>query len=422
MGCKIPRIKSEEIDKKLAPVLRLIEDVGIKVDVKSLKRLSEKLKVKSEKLRKEIQKNAGEEFNVASPTQLAKILFTKMKLPTGELKRTKSGFSTGASELEKLRGGNPIIGKILEYRELSKLVSTYLEPLPKIVDENFRLHTHFGTDTRTGRLTSANPNLQNIPIKGDFGPEIRRAFIAEKNCKLISADYSQIELRVVACLSGDKAMVEAFSSGVDIHSRTASELFRVPIEKITNDQRRLAKTVNFGVIYGISPYGLSQTLGIARESAAEYIFRYFAVHGGIKKYCEEQITQAKKLGYVETLFGFQRKLPEINSADRIKSESAQRMAINTPVQGTAAEILKLALIRLADQMQVLNQKSKIKSQNGGVKIILTVHDEVIVEAPVKDAESVAKIMKETMENVVKLSVPTEVEVGIGDNWDETKKV
>jgi DNA polymerase-1 len=298
----------------------------------------------------------------------------------------------------------------LEYRELSKLLSTYLDPLPKLVDKNSRLHTSFGEDTRTGRLNSSNPNLQNIPIKGEFGPEIRRAFIAKTGYKLISADYSQIELRVVACLAGDPVMMKAFSDKVDIHTKTASEIFNKPISKITHDQRRVAKTVNFGVLYGISPYGLSQTLGIKQEEAARYILQYFKIHSGIKRYCEDQVAFAKKHGYVETLFGFRRPLPEINSEVRNIAEGAQRIAINTPVQGTAAEILKLAMIELS-------RKLKTKS----AKLILTVHDELVVEVKEGDALKVAKLLKDIMEGEVKLSVPIEVEVGFGDNWDEAKK-
>jgi len=301
-----------------------------------------------------------------------------------------------------------------------------LEPLPKLVDENSRLHTTFGEDTRTGRLSSLNPNLQNIPIRGEFGPEIRSAFIAEKGYKLISADYSQIELRVVACLAQDAVMMEAFKNGVDIHSKTASEIFSTPVEKVTKDQRRIAKTVNFGVLYGISPYGLSQTLGIKQEEAARYIMQYFKIHSGIKRYCEQQIALAKKQGYVETLFGFRRELPEINSANRNIAESAQRMAINTPVQGTAAEILKLAMIELHRKLESYQSSVTSHQKNGKQitehgKLILTVHDELIVEAPEKEAEKIAQLMREIMENEVKLSVPVEVEVGIGDNWDEAKK-
>ncbi len=430
LGCVIPHKKWDEIDRGVMPVLRAMEEVGVKVDVNLLRKLSKKLKVKSEKLQKEIFKQAGEEFNLSSPLQLSDILFKKLKLPTGDIRKIKSGISTSASELSKLKDKSPIIGKILEYRELSKLISTYLAPLPKMVDENSRLHSHFGQDTRTSRLTSSDPNLQNIPIKGDFGPQIRAAFIAEKGNVLVSADYSQIELRVVACLSGDEKMLEAFSEGVDIHARTASELFRVPVEKVNHDQRRLAKTVNFGVLYGISPFGLSQALGIGQDTAAEYIRRYFETHIGVKRYCDDQVAFARKNGYIETLFGFKRELKNINSNIRSLAESEERMAINTPVQGTAAEILKLSMIELHRK---LNQKSKIQNPkskyqnnlaiqpfNNKAVLLLTVHDELLVETPKKEAKNVAKLMKEIMESTVKLCVPVEVEVGIGRNWNEAK--
>ena len=412
----VPHKKWGQIDRELKPVLSEIEKNGIKIDIVLLKKLSKKIETKSQKLKTEIQKMAGEDFNLDSPSQIGEILFKKLKLPTVDLKRTKTGISTSATELEKLKDEHEIIPKILAYRELTKLLTTYLRPLPLLVDKNDRIHTKFGFDTRTSRLTSSSPNLQNIPVKGDFGADIRSAFVAEKGNVLISADYSQIELRVVACLAQDTAMIEAFKNGEDIHARTAYELFRVPIKKVTHSQRRLAKTVNFGILYGMSPYGLSQALGIARESAAEYIFRYFDIHSGVKQYCQDQIQTAQKLGYVETLFGFRRQLPDINSNNRFLAESSQRMAVNTPVQGTAAEILKLAMIELQKKLSAVSLKSK----DGKAKFLLTVHDELIVEAPKAEAKKIAKMMKDVMENEVKLCVPVEVEVGIGKNWDEAK--
>src|SRR3989339_574007 len=445
-GSKLPKITAKEIERKIDPILRQMEKAGIKLDVKAIQLLSKKLEAKSQKLEASIYKSAGEKFNIASPLQLAEVLFEKLRLPSEELKRTKSGVSTAASELKKVVDKHEIIKPILEYRELSKLLSTYLKPLPAMADKNSRLHTHFGQDTSTGRLTSFEPNLQNIPIKGELGPEIRRSFVAEKGCKLISADYSQIELRVVSCLSGDPAMMEAFSTGQDVHARTAAELFDVEITEVSHDQRRVAKTVNFGVLYGMSPYGLSQALSISQDEAAKYIGRYFTVHSGIKDYCNRMIELARSEGYVETLFGFRRELPNINSPHRQIAEAEERMAINTPVQGTAAEILKLSMIRLADQLKVLNENSKIKSQNYNSKLknsgilnqvqdddpknlkscylkprlILTVHDELIVEVPEEQAKKIAQVMKETMEGAVKLCVPIEVSVGVGENWADTK--
>ena len=414
----LPKISAKEIDKKVEPVLRAMEKVGIKVDINKMQKLSKKLDSKVAKLQKIIIKSAGEEFNVDSPIQLSEILFEKLKLPVKDLKRTKNGISTAASELKKIGKEHKIIAPILEYRELKKLLTTYLKPLPILVDKNARLHTTYGQDTSTGRLTSSEPNLQNIPIKGDLGTEIRSAFVAEKGFKLISADYSQIELRVVACLAEDKEMIEAFHMEQDIHSHTASELFNVNIKKVTHDQRRVAKTVNFGVLYGMSPYGLSQALDIEQEVAARYILHYFEIHKGIKAYCERMVETAREKGYVETLFGFKRELPNINSPYRQVSESEERMAINTPVQGTAAEIIKLATIELDRKLQP--QTSNLKPQKYGARLLLTVHDELVVEAPEKDAKKVAELVKETMEKVIKLCVPIEVDVGIGNNWAECK--
>lgn len=415
-GIKLPKITAKEIDREIDSILRQMERVGVKVDVAVLNKLSRKLEAKSQKLETSIYKSAGEKFNIASPTQLSELLFEKLKLPTEELKRTKNGISTAASELKKVANKHGIIKPILEYRELTKLLSTYLKPLPAMVDKSSRLHTHFGQDTSTGRLTSYEPNLQNIPIKGELGPEIRAAFVAEKGHKLISADYSQIELRVVACLSGDSAMMEAFSTGQDVHSRTAAELFDINIKRVTHDQRRVAKTVNFGVLYGMSPYGLSQALSIGQNEAAKYIGRYFTVHSGIKDYCNRMIELARSEGHVETLFGFKRELPNINSPHRQTAEAEERMAINTPVQGTAAEILKIAMISLSKKLLA----NSCQLSAGSAKLILTVHDELVVEAPKDQAGNIVKIMKETMEGVVKLCVPIEVSVGVGENWAETK--
>ena len=414
----LPKITAKEIDKQVEPVLRTMEKIGIKVDISRMQKLSKKLDLKTSKLEKLVYKLAHEEFNLDSPIQLSEVLFKKLNLPTKDLKKTKGGTSTAALELRKIGDKHKIIAPILEYRELKKLLTTYLKPLPFLVDKNSRLHTTYGQDTSTGRLTSSEPNLQNIPIKGSLGPEIRSAFIAEKGFKLISADYSQIELRVVACLAEDGEMIESFHSKQDIHSHTASELFNININKVTHDQRRVAKTVNFGVLYGMSPYGLSQALGIEQEVAARYILHYFEIHKGIKAYCERMVGTAREKGYVETLFGFKRELPNINSPYRAVSESEERMAINTPVQGTAAEILKLAMIELHRKLQP--QTSNLKPQKYGARLLLTVHDELVVEAPEKEVKEVAKIVKETMESVLKLCVPIEVDVGIGDNWAECK--
>ncbi len=415
-GIKLPKIDSKEINKQIVPVLREMEKTGVLLDTKLLNDMAKDVKAKLNKIEKEIYKLAGEEFNINSPIQMAGILYQKLNLPTEELKKTKNGFSTAANELRKLEGKHKVIKPILEYRELSKLLSTYLKPLPLLVDENSRLHTNYGLETTTGRLNSNEPNLQNIPIKGEMGQEIRKAFIAGKGMKLISADYSQIELRVVACLAGDTSMIDAFKSGVDIHTRTASEIFNVALDKVTKEQRNHAKTVNFGVLYGMSPYGLSQALNIGQGEAAEYIKKYFTVHSGINDYCNRMIKVAREEGYVETLFGFRRTLPNIDSHYRNIAEAEERIAINTPVQGTAAEILKLSMIELMKQLSSLNKKG-IKAD-----MLLTIHDELIIEVEDKSVSRIAKVVRDAMENAISICVPIVAEVKVGKNWGEMDEV
>lgn len=414
-GIKLPKITAKEINKKVEPVLREMEKNGILLDCGALSKMAVKCQKRVDELEKNICNLAGVTFNVSSPIQMADILFSKLKLPTDDIRKTKTGYSTAASELRKLIKSHKIIEPILEHRELSKLLSTYLKPLPLLVDKNSRLHTTYGQDTSTGRLTSSEPNLQNIPIKGERGAEIRKAFIASPGTVLIAADYSQIELRIVACLADDAAMIEAFHKKEDIHSRTAAAIFETSIEKVTKDQRRVAKTVNFGVLYGMSPYGLSQALGIEREKATEYIKKYFEKHKGIKEYCNRMVEAAEREGYVETLFGFKRELPNIHSPYRNIAEAEERMAINTPVQGTAAEILKLAMIELHKKLSVASCQLSEKPQ-----MLLTIHDEIVLEAPKKNAKKIAKLVKETMEQVISICVPIEAEVEVGKNLGELK--
>jgi DNA polymerase-1 len=411
LGIKIPSITSSEIDLAIEPVLRKMEATGIRVDCLALKKLDQKLSLKLKELEKKIFKLAGREFNISSPSQMADVLFVDLKLSSDGIKKTKSGLSTAAAELKKIEASHPVIAEILEYRELSKLISTYLKPLPMLVDENERLHTTYSLETSTGRLTSSEPNLQNIPIRGAYGTEIRRAFIPASGCDLIAADYSQIELRVVACLAQDKAMIEAFKNGEDIHARTAAEIFHIEQNKVTGDQRRKAKAVNFGIVYGQTPYGLSQALGIDVEEAGKYIRDYFDVHVGIGDYINKMIDLAHTKGYVETLFGTRRYLPNINSQMRFVAEAEERMAINMPVQGTAAEILKMAMIEL---------EKKLEKEYPEAKILLTVHDELVLEAPKAVSTKVEQLLKETMENVIKLCVPIEVSTGKGDSWASCK--
>lgn len=410
-GIALPKVSWEKINQDILPVLRKMEKVGIKLDVKKMDAISKEVQGKIVKLEKEIYNNAKCEFNINSPSQMAEVLFEKLKIPTKDLKKTKTGISTAASELQKIESKHKVIKYILEYRELSKLLSTYLKPLPLLVDEDLRLHTHYGQDTSTGRINSSEPNLQNIPIKGDWGEEIRSTFVAEEGMVLVAADYSQIELRIVACLADDESMLNSFKKDEDIHTRTASEIFNVPLNKVTSVQRRTAKTVNFGVLYGQSPYGLAQTLGIDQKVAAEYINQYFIKHPGIMNYCNRMIDLAHKEGKVETLFGFTRALPNINSPYRNMADSEERMAINAPVQGTAAEVLKLAMIEL---------DKKLESKKGP-RMLLTVHDELVVESPKAMAPEISKLVKDIMENVIQLCIPLKAEVGFGENWAEAKK-
>jgi DNA polymerase-1 len=411
MEIEIPEITAEEINEQIKPVLRKMEAVGVRIDCEFLNNLAQKLALRLEVLEKEIHKIVGFEFNIASPIQMAEVLFEKLKLPTSDLKKTKSGISTAASELKKIETIHPVIPFILEHRELSKLISTYLKPLPLLADENSRIHTTYGLETSTGRITSSEPNLQNIPIKGKYGMEIRKSFVASPDMELISADYSQIELRVVACLANDKNMITAFKNGEDIHRRTASEIFSVSLAKVTASQRRIAKAVNFGIVYGQTPFGLSQALGIETSKAAEYIMHYFDIHKGIKNYINQMIAKAHEDGFVETLFGMRRYLPNINSTMRYVAEGEERMAINTPVQGTASEIIKLAMVNLDREMSEKYPKAKM---------MLTVHDELVVEAPTAEAKDVAILVKEIMEKAIKLCIPVEATIGIGKNWAETK--
>lgn len=417
-GIKLPKISSEKINQQLLPVLRKMEKTGIKLDIDFVNKMAKEIEQEITKIENKIYKRVGGEFNLNSPSQLSEILFEKLELPKKDLKKNRktNAISTAASELRKIENSHPIIPLILRYREISKLLSTYLKPLPLLVDKNSRIHTTYGQDTNTGRLNSIEPNLQNIPIKGETGGEIRKAFIAEKGTKLISADYSQIELRIVARLADDTSMLDAFKQNIDIHSKTASELFSVGLDKVTSNQRRVAKTVNFGVLYGMSPYGLSQALSISQNEAADYINKYFEVHTGIKKYCNSMIQFARYRGYVETLFGFKRNLPNINSSQYIIRDSEERMAINTPVQGTAAEVLKLAMIELDKKLKPLNTKNII------ARMLLTVHDELVVEASDSIVEKVTEIMKKTMEGVIDINLPLLCEVEVGNNWGETRKV
>lgn len=401
----------DDIEMPLIPVLEHIELAGVKIDSKFLAKLGKDMGANIHKLEKQIHGYSKGEFNIKSPAQLTDVLFTKLKLSSEGLKKTKTGISTAVDELEKLQGKHPIIDAIMEYRELTKLLSTYIETLPELVQKQTgRVHTDFNqTVAATGRLSSNDPNLQNIPIRTELGREIRKAFIAEKGFQLVSVDYSQIELRVVASLAKEQKMIDAFKHGADIHQATAADIFGVPVSEVTKDQRSAAKEVNFGVLYGMGAYGLASRKKISREKAQDFIDRYFASRPRVAKYLEDTKTQARKRGYVETLFGRRRNLPEINSSNGQIRAQAERIAVNLPVQGTAADILKMAMIACDKGLPNISPKSRM---------ILTVHDELVFEVPDADVKKVSAFVKQTMEGVYELAAPLVADVKVGENWGE----
>jgi DNA polymerase-1 len=405
----------KEIEMPLLPVLAKMEIDGVKIDANLLKKYSEKAKKDLVKISEKIFKLAKIEFNLDSPVQLREVLFEKLKIKPAGLRRGKTGISTEAGELLKLRTSHPIIDLILEYRELAKLCSTYLDALPKMVDpKTGRIHTSFNQAiTATGRLSSSKPNLQNIPTRSDLGQMVRRAFVASPGSKILAADYAHIELRIIASLANDKKMIAAFRAGKDIHRETASQIWGVPPEEVTPELRRAAKTINFGVTYGMGARGLAEAAGISFDEAKKFIGRYFTVYEGIKNFIEETRRTAQDLGYVETFFGRRRYLPEIFSEIPMVRAEAERMAVNMPVQGTAADIMKLAMIAVAAGLPKISPRSKM---------ILQVHDELVFEAPAAEIKKVARFVKKTMEKVIKLKVPIVAEVEMGDNWGEMKKV
>jgi DNA polymerase I len=399
----------KKIDLPLAPVLADIERIGIRVDPKELGKMSHTMEKEIRRLEKEIWKLAGSEFNVNSPTQLAEILFDKLNLQPNARRGKAKARSTAADILEELSAQHPLPAKIIEYREIAKLKSTYVDALPKLIHPaTGRLHTSFSqTGTATGRLSSSDPNLQNIPIRTELGREIRAAFVAEKGKILLSADYSQIELRIMAHFSKDPVLVEAFRNGEDIHARTAQEVFGVGPLAQTAEHRRAAKAINFGIIYGLSPFGLAQQLGIEQKEAAKFINAYFTRYRGVKEYLDKILAETRKTGVAKTLFGRIRPMPEINSAQMQLRNFAERTALNSPLQGTAADLIKLAMINIDRRLA----EEKFES-----KMILQVHDELLFEAPTKERAKLGKLVKEEMEGVHKLAVPIVVEIGSGPNW------
>ena len=392
----------------LIPVLAEAELTGVKLDVKFLVAFSHQINDKLAKLEDAIWEEAGEHFNINSTAQLKVILFDKLKIDGAGLKKNKTGLSTAAKELEKLRGTHPIIDHLFEYREVAKLKSTYVDTLPLLVNKTTgRIHTSYNqTIAQTGRLSSTNPNLQNIPIRTPLGREIRRAFIADKGKVFVSADYSQIELRLAAALADDKPMIEAFKSGADIHALTASEMFAVDIKDVTKEQRYAAKTINFGILYGMNPHGLSVATGMTYEEAKAFIDRYFEIRRGIADYIAKVKKEAHQQDYTETIFGRRRPCPEVHSNNFVVRSAAERAAVNMPLQGTAADMMKLAMIKLAAKLPE------------GARMILQIHDELIVECDEKLSSEVGDILKTTMEKIHKFAVPIEVGVCSGRGWGE----
>lgn len=399
------------IDMPTVEVLSDMQWNGMYVDKEELEQFGKELTSKLETITKIIYEMAGEEFNINSTKQLGEILFEKMKLPV--IKKTKSGYSTDVDVLEKLKKEDPIIEQILEYRQLMKLNSTYVEGLkPYINIKTNRIHSFFHqTITATGRISSTEPNLQNIPTRFELGKRVRKVFKPEKGKIYLDADYSQIELRVLASISGDEHMIEAFKEGKDIHKQAASKVFKTPIEEVTKEQRSNAKAVNFGIVYGISDFGLGEQLGIGRKKAKQYIEEYLEQYAGIKQFMENITEQAKEQGYVETLFHRRRYIPELKSNNYMVRQFGARAAMNTPIQGTAADIMKIAMIKVYNEIK----SRKLKS-----KIILQVHDEMMVETPIEEKEEMINIMKKCMESATKLEVPLIAEISNAENWYECK--
>ena len=407
--CQMDRLFAD-IEMPLVFTLYDMEKNGVKVEAEALKFYGSQLGSKIAELEKEIYEDAGETFNINSPKQLGVILFENMKLPGG--KKTKTGYSTAADVLENLAPDYPIVAKILEYRQYSKLKSTYADGLANYIGEDKRIHSKFNqTITATGRLSSTEPNLQNIPVRMELGRLIRKVFIPEDGYVFVDADYSQIELRVLAHCSGDQNLIEAYREAEDIHRITASQVFHVPFEEVTSQQRRNAKAVNFGIVYGISSFGLSQDLSITRKEAAQYIEDYFKTYPGIKSFLDDTVKHAKEMGYVVTLFGRRRPVPELSSSNFMQRSFGERVAMNAPIQGTAADIIKIAMIGVHKRLKGRQMKSRLGLQ---------VHDELLIEAYQPELSEVKEILREEMEKAVSLDVPLEVDMHTGENWYEAK--
>ena len=399
-----------DIEMPLVFTLFDMEQNGIRVEADALKQYGDQLAGKIAELEKEIYEEAGATFNINSPKQLGVVLFENMKLPGG--RKTKTGYSTAADVLEKLAPEHPVVAKILEYRQYTKLKSTYADGLANYIQDDGRIHGKFNqTITATGRISSTEPNLQNIPVRMELGRLIRKVFIPEEGYRFVDADYSQIELRVLAHCSGDEHLIQAYKEQSDIHRITASQVFHIPFDEVTPQQRRNAKAVNFGIVYGISSFGLSQDLSITRKEAAKYIDDYFATYPGIKTFLDHAVTHAKEEGYVVTLFGRRRPVPELSSSNFMQRSFGERVAMNSPIQGAAADIIKIAMIRV-------NQR--LKDQKMKSRLVLQVHDELLIEAYEPELDEVQNILKEEMEHAAELKVPLEIDMHTGDNWYEAK--
>lgn len=397
-----------QIEKPLMYALYDMERCGIKVDGNALKEYGDNLAVQIKEIEERIYKEAGHQFNINSPKQLGEILFGEMGLPGG--KKTKTGYSTSASVLEKLEPDYPFVRDVMEYRQLTKLKSTYADGLAAYIKEDSRIYGKFNqTITATGRISSTEPNLQNIPIRTEIGRQLRKVFIPKDGYVFVDADYSQIELRILAHMSDDKNLIDAYKDSRDIHAATASLVFGVPIDKVTKTQRSNAKAVNFGIVYGISSFGLSQDLSISKKEAEKYIQNYFESYPGIKKYLDDSVASAKEKGYSVTMFGRRRPIPEINVSNYMQRQFGERVAMNAPIQGTAADIIKIAMINVAKE---------IKKKNLESRIVLQIHDELLIEAKKEEVDVITEILKKEMSSAAKLHVPLEVEVEVGDNWDE----
>ena len=400
----------QDIEMPLVFTLYDMEQNGIRIEADALKQYGDQLVGKINELEKDIYQEAGETFNINSPKQLGVVLFENMKLPGG--RKPKTGYSTAADVLEKLAPEYPVVAKILEYRQYTKLKSTYADGLANYIQEDGRIHGKFNqTITATGRISSTEPNLQNIPVRMELGRLIRKVFIPEDGYRFVDADYSQIELRVLAHCSGDEHLIQAYKEQSDIHRITASQVFHIPFDEVTPQQRRNAKAVNFGIVYGISSFGLSQDLSITRKEAAKYIDDYFATYPGIKTFLDDAVAHAKEKGYVVTLFGRRRPVPELSSSNFMQRSFGERVAMNSPIQGAAADIIKIAMIRV-------NQR--LKDQKMKSRLVLQVHDELLIEAYEPELEEVQTILKEEMEHAADLKVPLEIDMHTGDNWYEAK--